>query len=140
MEQSRAIDLFERGIYSVLLLLLVVLIALAVITLVGAMIANIFSPPVFLLTGDELLDLLGAFLLVLLALEFFESIKVFLRENTVPYELVVVIAITAVARKIILLDLEMASDLHLIGLGVIIIALAGTFYLLRRCGTSRGTN
>src|SRR5690606_40767513 len=115
MEQSRAIDLFHRAIYSVLLLRLVVLSALAVITLVGAMIANIFSPPVFLLTGDELLDLLGAFLLVLLALEFFESIKVFLRENTVPYELVVVIAITAVARKIILLDLEMASDLHLIG-------------------------
>jgi uncharacterized membrane protein (DUF373 family) len=111
-----------------------VLIALAVITLAGAMVLNILSPPVLLLTGNELLELLGAFLLVLLALEFFESIKVYLRENVIPYELVVVIAITAIARKLIVLDLETTSDWHLIGLGVVVIALAGAYYLLKRGG------
>ena len=99
MELMRFAELFERGVYTILLALLLVLIALAVITLAGAMVLNILSPPVLLLTGNELLELLGAFLLVLLALEFFESIKVYLRENVIPYELVVVIAITAIARK-----------------------------------------
>ncbi|MEN6518890.1 MAG: phosphate-starvation-inducible PsiE family protein [Methanospirillum sp.] len=128
------IERFERGVYTVLLLLLFVLITFAVITLVAAMAADILSPPMFFLTGDEILNLFGTFLLVLITLEFFESIKVYLRENTIPYELVVVIAITAIARKVIVLDLESASDLHLIGLGVVVIALAGAYYLLKRGG------
>lgn len=134
MGLSQSVEQFERGVYMVLLALLVVLIALAVLALVGAMAANILSSPILLLTGDELLDLLGAFLLVLLALEFFESVKVYLRKNTIPYELVVVIAITAIARKVIVLDLETASDIHLIGLGVVVLALAGAYYLLKRGG------
>lgn len=140
MEQLRFVEQFERGIYMVLLALLTVLIGLAVLTLAGSMFLNILSPPVLFLTGDELLDILGSFLLVLLALEFFESIKVYLRENVIPYELVVVIAITAIARKLIVLDLDTASDLHLIGLGVVVIALAGAYYLLKRGGIAgRGT-
>ena len=106
----------------------------AVLTLVATTAVDLISPPFLLLSGDEILALFGSFLLVLITLEFFESIKVYLRENTIPYELVVVIAITAIARKVIVLDLETASDLHLIGLGVVVIALAGAYYLLKRGG------
>lgn len=134
MVQIKFVEQFERGVYTILLLLLLVLIALAVITLAGEMALSILTPPILFLTGDELLNLLGAFLLVLIALEFFESIKVYLRENVIPYELVVVIAITAIARKIIVLDLDTAGDLHLIGLGVVVIALAGAYYLLKQGG------
>lgn len=128
------VNRFERGVYMVLLVLLLLLIAAAVLTLVAAMVTDFLSPPILLLTGDEILNLFGTFLLVLITLEFFESIKVYLRENTIPYELVVVIAITAIARKVIVLDLESASDLHLIGLGVVVIALAAAYYLLKRGG------
>lgn len=134
------VNRFERGVYMVLLVLLLLLIAAAVLTLVAAMVTDFLSPPILLLTGDEILNLFGTFLLVLITLEFFESIKVYLRENTIPYELVVVIAITAIARKVIVLDLESASDLHLIGLGVVVIALAAAYYLLKRGGiTGRET-
>lgn len=128
------VDRFERGVYTVLLVLLSLMIVFAVLTLIAATAVDLLSPPFFLLTGDEILALFGSFLLVLITLEFFESIKVYLRENTIPYELVVVIAITAIARKVIVLDLETASDLHLIGLGVVVIALAGAYYLLKRGG------
>lgn len=128
------VNRFERGVYMVLLVLLLLLIAAAVLTLVAAMVTDLLSPPILLLTGDEILNLFGTFLLVLITLEFFESIKVYLRENTIPYELVVVIAITAIARKVIVLDIESASDLHLIGLGVVVIALAAAYYLLKRGG------
>lgn len=134
------VERFERGIYTILLVLLSVIITLAVITLVASIAAFIVSPPILLLTGEELLELFGAFLLVLLSLEFFESIKIYLRETKIPYELVVVIAITALARKVIVLDFESASDLHLIGLGVVVLALAAAYYLLKRGGvTSRDT-
>jgi uncharacterized membrane protein (DUF373 family) len=134
------VERFERGIYTILLVLLSVIITLAVITLVASIAVFIVSPPILLLTGEELLELFGAFLLVLLSLEFFESIKIYLRETKIPYELVVVIAITAIARKVIVLDFESASDLHLIGLGVVVLALAAAYYLLKRGGvTSRDT-
>lgn len=133
------VERFERGIYTILLVLLFVIISLAVITLVATIAAFIVTPPVLLLTGEELLELFGAFLLVLLSLEFFESIKIYLRETKIPYELVVVIAITAIARKVIVLDFDTASDLHLIGLGVVVLALAAAYYLLKRGGiTGRG--
>ncbi len=134
MQMLEYVDRFERGVYTVLLILLALLIAFAVLTLVATMVVNLVSDPALLLTGDEILALFGSFLLVLITLEFFESIKVYLRENVIPYELVVVIAITAIARKVIVLDLETASDLHLIGLGVVVIALAGAYYLLKRAG------
>ncbi len=134
------VERFERGVYTILLVLLSVIITLAVVTLVAAIAAFVVSPPILLLTGEELLELFGVFLLVLLSLEFFESIKIYLRETKIPYELVVVIAITAIARKVIVLDLESASDLHLIGLGVVVLALAAAYYLLKRGGvTSRDT-
>ncbi len=134
------VERFERGVYTILLVLLFVIISLAVITLIAAIAEFIITPPILLLTGDELLELFGAFLLVLLSLEFFESIKIYLRETKIPYELVVVIAITAIARKVIVLDLDTASDLHLIGLGVVVLALAAAYFLLKRGGiTDRGT-
>jgi uncharacterized membrane protein (DUF373 family) len=129
---------FERGVYSAILVLLIVVIALSMISLVYAMVVTILSPPVLLLTSTELLDIFGVFMLVLLALEFFESIRVFLRDNVIKFELVIVIAITAISRKIILIDYNTTSDLHLIGLGVLVFSLAAGYYLLRRANTGAG--
>ena len=77
-------------------------------------------------------------MLVLLALEFFESIKIFLRDNMIKFELVIVIAITAISRKIILLDYNAVDGLHLIGLGVLVLSLAAGYYLLRRANIGDG--
>lgn len=129
---------FERGVYSIILVLLIAVIALSMISLVYAMVVTILSPPVLLLTSTELLDIFGVFMLVLLALEFFESIRVFLRDNVIKFELVIVIAITAISRKIILIDYNTTSDLHLIGLGVLVFSLAAGYYLLRRANTGAG--
>ena len=129
---------FERGVYTIILVLLLVVISLSVVSLVYAMILVVLSPPIFLLTGAELLEIFGVFMLVLLALEFFESIKIFLRDNVIKFELVIVIAITAISRKVILLDYDATSDLHLIGLGVLVFSLAAGYYLLRRANTGAG--
>jgi uncharacterized membrane protein (DUF373 family) len=123
---------FERGVYTVILALLLVVIALSMVSLVYAMVVVIASPPVLVLSSTELLDIFGVVMLVLLALEFFESIRVFLRDNVIKFELVVVIAITAISRKIILIDYDTVGDLHLIGLAVLLFALAAGYYLLRR--------
>lgn len=129
---------FERGVYTIILVLLLVVIALSVISLAYAMAVVVLSPPLFLLSGAELLEIFGVFMLVLLALEFFESIRIFLRDNAIKFELVIVIAITAISRKIILLDYDATGDLHLIGLGVLVFSLAAGYYLLRRANVATG--
>lgn len=126
---------FERAVYTIILALLLVVIALSMVSLVYAMVVVIASQPILVLTSSELLEIFGVVMLVLLALEFFESIRVFLRDNVIKFELVVVIAITAISRKIILIDYDTVGDLHLIGLGVLLFALAAGYYLLRRANT-----
>jgi len=46
-------------------------------------------------------------------------------------EVIVMVAMTAVARKVILLDSEV-SDMHLIGLGFLILSLGIAYYLIRQ--------
>jgi uncharacterized membrane protein (DUF373 family) len=50
----------------------------------------------------------------------------------VQVELVVVTSITAVARKIIILDFSKTTGVQLIGLAIAIFALAFSYWLLRR--------
>lgn len=129
---------FERGVYGIILVLLIVMIALSVVSLVYALIVTLLSPPFLLLTSAELLTIFGEFMLVLLALEFFESIRIFLRDNVIKFELVIVIAITAISRKIILLDYNAIDGVHLIGLGALVLSLAAGYYLLRRANAGDG--
>lgn len=46
---------------------------------------------------DELMDLFGVFLLVLIGIELLDTIKVYLKENVVNVEVVVLVAIIAVS-------------------------------------------
>ena len=51
-----------------------------------------------------MIAVLGAFLLVLIGVELLDTIKAYFRENAIHVEIVVLLAIIAVARKVILLD------------------------------------
>ena len=85
-----------------------------------------------LLDIDELLDLFGVFLLVLIGVELLETVKMYLIQKTVHVEVVFTVAMIAIARKVIILDVKVLSSLTLIGIGAIIIALSVGHYLLTR--------
>jgi uncharacterized membrane protein (DUF373 family) len=71
-----------------------------------------------------LFELFGLFLNVLIALEILENITAYLRKNVIQIELVLVTSLTAVARKIIILDLEKKSSSDLIALAVAVFSLS----------------
>jgi uncharacterized membrane protein (DUF373 family) len=83
--------------------------------------------------GDGLIRILGDLLTVLIALEVLQNITSYLRRHVVQIELVLVTALTAVARKVIVLP-KAAEDKPqlLVGLGVSAIALAGAYWLVKR--------
>ena len=65
---------------------------------------SLVSDPVFLLESHELITVLGAFLVALIGVELLDTIKAYFRENGIHVEIVVLLTIIAIARKVILLD------------------------------------
>ncbi|WP_204138901.1 phosphate-starvation-inducible PsiE family protein [Halomicronema sp. CCY15110] len=78
-----------------------------------------------------LTEIFGLFLSVLIALEILENITAYIRRHVVQVELVIATALTAVGRKLIILDLEKVSGVSLIGLALALIALSVSYYIVR---------
>lgn len=120
----------EKVIVLSLLLMMLSVVLLSTIELGWIIITDIISPPIFLLDIDELLEIFGMFLLVLIGIELLETVKMYLTQKTVHVEVVFTVAMIAIARKVIILDIEKVSSLTLIGIATIIIALSIGYYLL----------
>ncbi|WP_017660561.1 phosphate-starvation-inducible PsiE family protein [Baaleninema simplex] len=78
-----------------------------------------------------LFEIFGLFLNVLIALEILENITAYLRKHVFQVELVIATSLIAVARKIIILDLEKTSGLDIIGLASAVFALSISYWLMR---------
>ena len=84
-----------------------------------------------------LFELFGLFLNVLIALEILENITAYLRKYVIQIELVLVTSLTAVARKIIILDLEKKSSSDLIALAVAVFSLSVGYAIVRQANKDR---
>lgn len=123
---------FEKVIITALIVMMVLVILLATIDLAWIIVKDIATPPVFLLNIDELLEIFGFFLLVLIGIELLETIKAYLFENVVHVEIVLEVALIAIARKVIILDLEKYSHLTVYGIAALIVAIAVAVYTVKR--------
>jgi len=70
-------------------------------------------------------------LTLMIALEVLQNITSYLRRHVVQIELVLLTAMTAVARKVIVLPHDSDQPALLVGLGLAVLALAGAFWLVR---------
>ena len=64
----------------------------------------------------------------MIALELLENITAYLEKNVIQVELVIVTSLIAVARKLIILDLEKTSGIQLIGLAIAIFTLSISYW------------
>jgi len=128
----KSLEKIEKIIVLSLLVMMVAVVLLSTIELAWLIIKDIGTPPIFILEIDELLDIFGMFLLVLIGVELLETVKMYLENKTVHVEVVFTVAMIAIARKVIILDVKESSSLTLIGIGVIIFALSAGYYLVRR--------
>jgi uncharacterized membrane protein (DUF373 family) len=122
----------ERLIVLSLLVMMVAAVFLSTVDLGWLIIKDIITPPVILLDINELLDVFGMFLLVLIGIELLETVKMYLTKKTVHVEVVFTVAMIAIARKVIILDIKEVPSLTLLGIGAIILALSAGYYLLTR--------
>lgn len=123
---------FKRIIISSLTVMMSLVLLLATVELGWIIVKDIVSPPQFLIEINELLEIFGLFMLVLIGVELLETImKTYLKEGVNHAEVVISVAIIAIARKVIILDVKEVSSITLIGIGVIILALSIGYFLVR---------
>ena len=121
----------ENVVAKVLSLALSVLILIALADLVMSLSKNILEDPSGIY-DESLVELFGLFLNILIALELLENITAYLKKHIVQVELVIVTSLIAIARKIIIFDFKNYSPNHLLALGVAIICLSVSYWLVKR--------
>jgi uncharacterized membrane protein (DUF373 family) len=136
-----SVNKFEKGIYYILMMLLAAVIFIGVIELIIIFIMALLTDLSYRLTNHEILQIFGYFLLILIGIELLETIKAYLIKNEIHVEIIILVAVIAVARKIILLDpfvegAEALSSTVMMALGVVIISLAASYYLVKKSGTA----
>ena len=121
-----------RSVVHVLLGLLVVVILAATLDLGIILFKDLTNPPYGMLEMRELLETLGLFLLVLIAIEMVYVVRLYLEERHFDVEIVLMVALIAIARKVIVFDLEKYDAGLMFSIAAIVLALACALYLLRR--------
>ena len=134
-----AIKKFERVIFISLLIMMSLVVLLSTIELGWIIIKDIITPPIFLLEINELFEIFGLFMLVLIGVELLETIaKTYSNRNVNHAKIVMAVAIIAIARKVIVLDVEKYPGQALVGIAAIILALSlGHFLVQRKPGTKK---
>lgn len=129
---TRFLHIVERVIVITLIIMMTVVLLLTTLDLGWLLIQEMLSSPIMLLDVEELLDIFGFFLLVLIGVELLETIKAYFEAHVVHVEVVLEVAMIAIARKVITLEVKELPSLTLIGISAIILALAVAFFFVKR--------
>jgi uncharacterized membrane protein (DUF373 family) len=125
-------DNAETLIATALLILMGLVVISGTIELAWELISSLLEPPGLFLGLAELFDVFGLFLMVLIGLELMASIRMYLDDHRIHAEMMFLVAITAITRKIVILDASRIEPLILFGIGFLIIALSAGYYLVKR--------
>jgi uncharacterized membrane protein (DUF373 family) len=125
------VERFERNLSRVLAVVLIAVLVAGTLQLALSTAQSLLQPGQNWLEGG-LIQLLDRLLLLLIGLEVLQNLTAYLRDHSIQTELVVLTALTAVARKVIVMPPGHEKDpLMLFGVGSVIVCLAAAYFLLR---------
>ena len=135
-EQPDPLIRFLHKVIQYAVRLLAILMVLVILWGIGDVIWTLYQkltePPFFLLNIGDILQTFGAFLAVLIAIEIFINITVYLREDVIHVRLVIATALMAVARKVIVFDFKEISYEYVWATAAVILALGLTYRLIAK--------
>lgn len=121
----------QRVVVVAVLVLVLALLGFMIVRLGWLLGVELLGTPISELSADQILGLFSFVLLVLIGVELVEAVQLFLTDAHVHVEFLILIALTAVCRKIIILDVAGASATTLIGLAALVVTLAGAYFLIK---------
>jgi uncharacterized membrane protein (DUF373 family) len=102
---------FEKLVAKILTICLVVIVFVSLFDLIKILIVEFANEP-FGFFNKSLIELFGLILNILIALELLENLTGYLKKNVIQVELVIVTAIIALARKVIIFDFTSDVFVH----------------------------
>ncbi len=127
---------FLHRIIRVAVKILAILMVLVIVWGIGDVIYVLYqrlaSPPYLLLQINDILATFGAFLAVLIAIEIFINISMYLSTDVIPVRLVLATALMAIARKVIIFDFEKVTPPYIYGTAAVVFALGISYWLLTK--------
>ncbi len=83
-------------------------------------------------------EIFAGFMLVLIGIELLHTIKIYLKEDVVHVEIVLLVAIIAIARHVIDIDIEHVDPIVLLGISSLILALSMGYFLIKKGMRGKG--
>lgn len=128
-----ALNKYKQVVIRALMVMMAIVLGLATIDLGWLIMRDIMEPPILILSVAQLLEIFGLFMLVIIGIELLETImKTYMTPGRAHYEVVLTVAIIAIARKVIILDVKELDAWSLIGIACIVISLTGGYYLMKK--------
>ncbi len=128
---NRVVRDFEHVVVLILMALLMVVVALTTVELAWLVGRDIVKGKGLLLDVEEMFEVFGYFLLVLIGMELLVTLKAFLYSRVIHVEVVLEVSLIAVAQKLIVLNTSAPGAGNLLGFAALILALAASFWLVR---------
>ena len=136
MEQNNPTK-FDKGVKIVnnlvlkyLIVVLTICIILGAIHLTYMIIKDLMEPPYALLEVSSLLEIFSLSLILVVGYELIKSLSIIISDHRIPVTPLIQIALTAVANKIITLDIKHIDVGYLYGIAALVLALsAGLFFI-----------
>ncbi len=130
-------DRFTDGLRNVinwavraLAILMTFVIIMGVLDVVWVLYQKLMQPPFMLLQISDILATFGAFMAVLIAIEIFINIIVYLRDDVIHVKIVMATALMAIARKVIIIDLKELTPMYLLGIASVTLAISIGYWLV----------
>lgn len=129
---TKGYNYFEKGVVA----FLTILVSISVILTLGQAAVALYHVVV---SGNHLIDhnafihVFAAFMTVLIALEFNHTVMadITTKSPIVKVRAVLLVALLALSRKVVLVDFKEVDYTSMIGLAVLIVAVAGAYWFLR---------
>ncbi|GJL49087.1 phosphate-starvation-inducible PsiE family protein [Candidatus Nitrospira salsa] len=134
-EEDRLMNILHRtirGAVKVVAVLMVFTILWGVLDVVYILYQNLLAPTFTTFSIRDIVTTFGAFLAVLIAIEIFINITLYIRKDIIHVKLVVATALMAIARKVIIFDFSKITPLYIFATATVVLALGITYWLIDR--------
>ena len=121
-----------RVAVKVLAVLMVAVIVWGIGDVIYVLYQRLVQPPFLLLSISDILATFGAFLAVLIAIEIFINITLYLKTDVIPVRLVVATALMAISRKVIIFDFDEVTPPFVLAVAAVVLALGITYWLISK--------
>ena len=121
----------ETTLVTGILLALSVTLLLALLDIAYVIYEKIMTPPAFIVDAQGLMELFSLILILLIGVELIDGVKAYLDEHVVHVELILLIAITAISRKVVVWDFGKHSHTELYSLAAMTLALGMSYFLIK---------